>query len=433
MTPVPAHSSLRSRDAAIVAGIAALFLVLRAAILWAREPFFDELFTAWMARRPLDAILTALRHDSGPPLYYVVARFDGILALRLLSLAIGAIPVVLLLRERRWVPSLLLAVHPAAALFAATARPYALCAAFVAIGVLSLERDRVWAAAAAFTAAAYTHYYGVLFLPVLLFSRAPLKQRVLAGSVAVVTFIPGLLLSFLQPKEATSWMTTPDLQEVLAAFAFLSDEPAVAWWVTVLACLVTLAAVSRSSRFAGVVLVPLALALALTFTLRPAYFPIRFASVIAFPLVLWIDASTAVWGGVARRLFVIALTFTGIAAIAAGVIDALERPGDDYRDAAVVLRRNAGPAETIVATGYMYLESVHQMPKHPVQAFPRAQALHPGWRTSPQSTRLDPAALPHTTFLWTGERQSPELRVITKARRTELLFENERAVILRVH
>jgi hypothetical protein len=433
VTSVPADPSPRRRDAAIVAGIAVLFVALRAAIIWARDPFFDELFSAWMARRPLHAILPALRQDSGPPLYYVLARLDGVYALRLLSLAISAVPAVLLLRERRWVPALLLAVHPAAALFSATARPYALCAAFVALGVLYLERDRVWPAAAAFTGAAYSHYYGALFLPTLLFCRAPLKQRILAGAAAGITFIPGLLLSFAQPKAATAWMTAPDLQQVLSAFVFLSDDPGVAPWVTALAFLLTAVAVSRSSRFAGVVLVPVLLAVALSFALRPAYFPVRFASVIAFPLILWIDASLANWKGMARRLLVLALTFTGIAAIGAGVIVHLERPLSAYREAALVLRRNAAPTETIVATGYMYLEAVHQLPDHPIQACPREQAQHPGWRTPPGSTRLHPAMLPRTTFLWTGERQAPELRVILASRRTEVLFENGRAVILRVY
>jgi hypothetical protein len=318
-------------------------------------------------------------------------------------------------------------------LFAVTARPYALCAAFVAIGVLCLERDRVWPAAAAFTGAAYSHYYGVLFLPTLLFCRAPLRQRILAGAAAGITFVPGLLLSFAQPKQATAWMTVPDFQDVLSAFVFLSDDPGVALWVTALAFLLTAFAVSRSwpSRFAGVVVIPVILAVVLSFVLRPAYFPVRFASVIAFPLILWIDASLANWKGMARRLLVIALAFTGIAAIVAGVIVHLERPLSAYREAAIVLRENTPPAETIVATGFMYLEATHQLPGSRVRSFPREQSEHPGWRTPP-ATPLDPSTLPHTTFIWTGERQSPELRLILRTRKSTVLFENERAVILRV-
>lgn len=421
-----------ARRTAVIAGIATLFIALRAAIFWARGPFFDELFTAWMARRPLDAILPALRSDSGPPLYYVLARFDSVFALRLLSLVIAAIPVAMLLRQRRWVPALLLTVHPAAALFAVTARPYALCASLIAIAVLYLERDRVWPAAGAFVAAAYSHYYGALFLPTLLFCRAPLRQRILAAAAAGVTFVPGLLLSFAQPKEATAWMTPPDLQDVLNAFAFLSDDPAAALWVSALAFLLTLVAVSRSWTHSAFVVIPVAIAVALSYALRPAYFPVRFASVIAFPLVLWIEASTRVWGGAVRRLLVIALAFTGIAAIGAGVIEHLRRPLSAYREAAIVLRRNAHPTDTIVATGFMYLETVHQFPKRRIIAFPRGQAVHPGWRTPPTMTP-ELSTLPRTAFLWTGERRAPELIALRRSRRTSVLFENDRALVLRVY
>ncbi|MGZ8796280.1 MAG: hypothetical protein ACXW2F_02960, partial [Thermoanaerobaculia bacterium] len=157
-----------------------IFLGVRLAILYARAPFFDELFTVWMARQPLRSIAPALLHDSGPPLYYFIARFDSVVALRLLSLLFASIQFVLIAR-RSLLAGALIALYPPAALFAVDARSYALCALFVTIGVLQLE-TRPFAAALAFALAAHTHYYGVLFFPVLLFR--PRASRVAAFALA---------------------------------------------------------------------------------------------------------------------------------------------------------------------------------------------------------------------------------------------------------
>src|SRR5438045_3967519 len=52
--------------------IALVFLALRIALLIAREPFFDELFTVWISGKSFAGIVHALMNDSGPPLYYFV-------------------------------------------------------------------------------------------------------------------------------------------------------------------------------------------------------------------------------------------------------------------------------------------------------------------------------------------------------------------------
>ena len=79
--------------------IAAIFLFVRLAILSAREPFFDELFTLWMARQPMSHIVPNLLHDSGPPLYYFMARFHSITALRLLSLMFATVQFAIVARR----------------------------------------------------------------------------------------------------------------------------------------------------------------------------------------------------------------------------------------------------------------------------------------------------------------------------------------------
>src|SRR5205807_7023391 len=133
-------------------------------------------------------------------------------------------------------------------------------------------------------------------------------------------------------------------------------------------------------RHAAMTLIPLALALALRI-----YFPLRFESVIAVPLVLWLAES-------ARRELIPLLITVGLAICAIGIIDHVRRPVDDYRDAAMHLR---GARESVVASGYLYLEAVNVLGDR-VTAFPAEQALHPGWRAMPDPGSKPPAG----TFLW---------------------------------
>lgn len=61
---------LRSR-LLIRAGAAALMVALRVMII-GRDADVDELFSVWISRKPLDDLFATLRHDSGPPLYYLI-------------------------------------------------------------------------------------------------------------------------------------------------------------------------------------------------------------------------------------------------------------------------------------------------------------------------------------------------------------------------
>src|SRR5205814_5845548 len=114
--------------------LALLFLAVRVILLFVRPPFFDELYTLWMAGEPLSSIVPHLLHDSGPPLYCFVARFTSVDAVRWMSLAFATIAFALLLRRRWYAAAALLAVFPPAVYYATEARAYALCGLFVAIG-----------------------------------------------------------------------------------------------------------------------------------------------------------------------------------------------------------------------------------------------------------------------------------------------------------
>src|SRR5436190_1757118 len=54
-----------------------LFLAPRLALLFTRQPFFDELYTRWIGAKSFGGIVAALHYDSGPPLYYFLVHLLG--------------------------------------------------------------------------------------------------------------------------------------------------------------------------------------------------------------------------------------------------------------------------------------------------------------------------------------------------------------------
>jgi hypothetical protein len=401
-----------------------LFAAARIPLLIVRAPFFDELFTRWISAKPFAGIVSALRWDSGPPLFYFVVRLLGdpsVTMTRILSLVCAAISLIMILRSKNVIAALLLAVFPPAILFAVDARNYAMCAMFITIAVLAIDDDRPFAAAIALLAAAYSHYYAVLFFPVLLLGRAgepPAVQpasrrrygrrRVYALAAAIILYIPGFWLALHQPAEARAWMTTawPDALFIAPPIA-IAIIGAIAFAISI-----------RVNRYAIMVLVPLLLAIA-----TRVYVPMRFEAVIAAPIVLWLAESLK------TNRFRIPLTAALVAVCAVwttlGIVDHATRPPDSYRAAAIWVAGVLPPDEPVVATGYCYLETI--MNGHSrVVAFPNEQAIHPGWRALPKPGLHSPAG----AFFWTGERAAPELGVFRRDRRIiEPLFINDRAMV----
>lgn len=407
------------RDRSSAALIALLFVAARVAVAFARDPFFDEIFTLWMARRPFGAIVPSLLEDSGPPLYYFLARFDSVGVLRAISFLAAAVPFAILLAQKRLVAAALLAVYPPAVLFAVDARPYALCAALVGVGLL-IPRSRF----IAFLAAAYTHYYGVLFFPLLLLEKENRARRVL---LLLALYVPGFVLAYNQPREAIGWMQSDSWFAPLVNLSFAGRYPEAlfapaAWWIVVasavlLAVVVAKRALTRDALF---VFVPLVLAV-----VAGVYFPMRFESVIAVPLVIWLSGALDGWPQVFRHVLIGALMAIGIGVVANGAIDHLGRPRDGYREAALVASRILPVDGAVYATGYCYLETAVRVPR--VRAFPPEQGRHPGWRSTAAG---DARTLP-PSFYWVVESKAPEVRSVARVYRLEQLFRNDRAIIVR--
>lgn len=409
-------ASRRGR-AAVAAAATLLFLALRLALLFAREPFFDELYTRWIAAKPLGGILAALRHDSGPPLYYFVAHLlRSITALRFFSLACAAASFLLILRTRLDA-AVLLAVYPPAVLLAVDARAYALAALFITVAVLAVDRDRPLLATIALVLAAYTHYYAVLFLPLLL-----LRRWFLSFLGACVLFAPGLWLAMHQPREATAWLASSPFDPLInVSFAGNYAEALFApapWWLIGVALAALIATCGRSWRFAPAVLIPMAGVM-----LLGVYFPMRFESVIAPPLVLWAAFSLERWKPAVRRVLFASLMLIGLVVTWRGIVGHLRRPLDPFRAAALFAARRPEP---LVASGYAWLEVAST--GRPVMAIPPEQAEHPGWRTRAGGG----SKLPDGTFVWVGEASAPELRTIRDQRNVRPLFLDRGVVVLLV-
>lgn len=425
------------RETALSVALVAIFFAVRLALLVVREPFFDELFTLWLARRPPGAILPALLLDSGPPLYYFVARLPDIFALRVESLVFATAALALVLTREslgpaRYPAALLLALYPPAALFAVDARAYSLCALFVAAGVIALHERRPFVATLALLLAAYAHYYGVLFLPLLVLVR-PWRRMVASLAIATAAFAPLLWLASRQPPEATRWMGEQSPLAALHVFAFaghsvealLLPAPAI---VVVLSAIALLLAGARSAAFLPAVLLPVVLAIVFALAGRSIYFPMRFESVLAVPLALWLGTSLARWQRPVAIGLASALAIVGAGVLVRGAIDHASRPGDPYQAAAV--RAAALPSDSrIVASGYLVLPML--VSGRAFASVPPEQATHPGWRAS-GDPRLALATLPSGAFVWAGERQSPETLLLSRSRRLVPLYLNEKAVVAAV-
>jgi hypothetical protein len=436
------HSALST--AVISTAAILLFLATRLPLLFFRDFFYDEIFTRWIARKPFLGIVSALRHDSGPPLFYLLVHALGnppLIWVRVISLAASLVALIALLVKKHEWAALFVAVFPPAVLFSVDARGYALCAMFVTLGVLALEDLTPTVsegpggaaggtlAALAFVLAAYSHYYGVLFFPLLLVPfverRASARRRFLGGLKAaapLLLFAPGVWLAAIQPAGARGWMM---MQWPDALFVRPPLLLAIAGAVALVAALATaLAAVPRPRRQALAVLLPLALALLLR-----VYVPLRFESVIAAPLGLWLERGVERRPS-GRRMAMRRELFAAVMALsliwtALGIADHRRRPPDDYRAAAQFVAMNAG-ANRVVASGYLYLETVVL---RPVAAFPPEQALHPGWRALPPPGLTPPPA----PFWWVGERGAPELALIRRTHRADPVFVNARAIVVAVH
>lgn len=440
-----------------LAALVAASVAIRLPLVILRVPFFDELFTLWIGRKPFGAIVEALRLDSGPPLYYFLVHALGLsgdlTAARTLSLVAGAAAVAVAFLvadalEVRIIAALFVALWPVHVYFSSEARSYALCALFVGVACVALDG---WSekgatrylvlAAAALVLAAYSHFYGALAFPLLV--AIPLiekrKREVVHGIYATVgaaiSFLPGFLLAAQQPPAAMQWLRPLAAAEaavsVVRQLQFATPGgmmPAAPLLLQVVSMAAVLSVViagaiqsDRARRWLWMTLVPVAALFAATLV-RRIYFPARFESILAVPFALllatslrsfrreWLRAAVAV---------VLAVVSAVMWAVASGGF-AKENAGP-YRGVATYVTNKVDAKQPIVVSGLSYLEVVTQADSagaRRITALPAEQALHPGWRAvvDPRTLEVEAAALAraHREVVWVGEQGSAEERALAR-------------------
>jgi hypothetical protein len=373
---------------------------------------------------------------------------------------------------RGLIAAALFSAFPAAVFASSDARSYALAAMFIALSLAALERwggqrdgergrgDRQGIGALVFAViclvlAAYSHDYGVLFFPApfvagLLTRRARSVVEGLGASAACgLLFIPGFLLAAGQPAAAIAWMPGTSPAAPLAGLAFAGRYPASllaappAPVILLAAVLLAFAVVrtgssERAVRLATMTLLPIVLVMLYGALRHPVYFPLRFDSIIAVPLVLWLDATLLAWSRPVRWILLTGMLAIGIGVIAAGAIDFTRRPSDPYRAAATWARRAVDPHATVVSSGYAWLEVWNATGKRwqpRLIAFPREQGEHPGWRamaTRPVlAAERDRLLTTRGDLVWIGER-GPEMESLFEAARLEILHTEGPVAVARV-
>jgi mannosyltransferase len=247
----------------------------------AQKLWFDELYTAELARRGLDAIWRNSFLQLTPPLPYLLfwvgAQIGGLsaLGLRLVSgiAAIIALPIYYRYCSQvadRWTALLatgLLGIAPLAVYYAQEARPYALALLALLLTLLAFERVRrrgqladwgIYALLAAI--AGQLHYVNVILVGaqlVALLLLAQNRRRVLIGGAGVVLAVAAALGPFMLAVHSTGrewagWQVpqatlsfTSTLQTMVAGDRRIAPEDTRIIALAVVAIGVSLAVIAR--------------------------------------------------------------------------------------------------------------------------------------------------------------------------------------------
>jgi hypothetical protein len=194
----------------------------------------------------------------------------------------------------------------------------------------------------------------------------------------------------------------------------------------------------RASRFAVMTLLPAVVVSIAVMSGRRIYFPVRFESVIAVPLLLWLATAVQTHTRTARRLLVAAMVVIGLTVAFHSAAQYNDDQIDPFRSAALAAKEHLAPDTPIVASGYLYLETISARTpawNPPVAAFPHEQAAHPGWRAqvAPETLRAErDLLLARTrTVVWIGESSAPELQTLAEVCEGHLLYNNAYVAIVK--
>lgn len=254
MTTLPGLRTplINRRRLAILTGLLLIGITLRLIGITASSLWFDEVFSRNVATQTTltSIVYDGVAGDVHPPLYFVLLDIwvaltgDNALSLRLLSalLAILTLPAIYHLARRLFggraasVALLLTVLSPLQIYYAQEARQYmlsVLCAAWIGVGLLGLTQRRrfgtvVYVVAA--VAGLYTHYFiglllAALHLWLILYSPARREWRrwLLADLLITIAFLPQVAIFLGQTQAVLDgfWITPPNPAAPLVTLAFL--------------------------------------------------------------------------------------------------------------------------------------------------------------------------------------------------------------------
>lgn len=386
-------------------------LALRAAGAVTLRPWHDEYFTVWVAQLSWQKLFSALRWDSGPPLFYVLTKLASwlgcppLVAARALSVLAGVAATVLLgLAAQRLVSgaagfwaAFLFAVHPLAVMWSSEARAYglmslAVAASLWALGELQVGTGRwVWLAVS-LVLGLYTHGLGLVWLVAVWgFGLVTRQKPVLwAAGAATGCFLPWLPVMLQQPPEALAWMVSSHadvplwarwlgplrLLPPLAGWAYTLEAPFPFWPWQLLSGLLLLSVVMAARGWYGVLWAIPAGLLAVGWWLGlPVYYPGRGEAVVLAPFLVFVASGLKRWGRVLGILLV-ALGFGGSQALVVHYQRTPPRP-EELMAQTLLQHSRSG---VVVTTGWWWLSMRYHLPASwQVLHLPRAALQHPGW------------------------------------------------------
>src|SRR5215471_4606633 len=410
----------RGRLARSAIAVAALASAARTGLLLARPLWHDELFTLWASRQSLSTLWRLLRHDSGPPLFYLLERpfvilaeavgFDPVarilpfLAILLLFLGVPSLQR----RPARFDFVALVALSPLLLVYSSEARAYGLLAAadfalFLLLFRAHPTRVRLVLTALLVAFSLWTHYLAMFFVAaaaiVLVFRRRWAQALAVAGGSLL--FLPWIPVLAVQPLEATAWMREPigrSLIHLSSGFGGAGRIPAplggplpnLLVGVGALIGVALLAALVIEARRQDAVRDPLALVVLTAVLVVAASLkrPLAFAGrteMVVLPVWYWALARAASENHAARWTVRAAIA----CAIAASVwILAARRDAPEPSQAVTFVRSIAQKDDLVIAGAAFYLPAqlAHERGElaAPVLALPEDVSRHPGW-FSPES------------------------------------------------
>jgi mannosyltransferase len=246
-------------------------LLARVALLGYQPLWRDEAFTALAVQRPLGSMITVIRNDSAPPLFYLLERIVAVIstspaALRVVPVLAGAatIPIVAALGRRVagdaggvWA-AVVGAVAPALIVSSLDARMYMLATVLVLASLLCLVRalDRPsparWALYAGVSIlAVYTVYFALFALlaqviaVAVLLGRRRLRIAILVaglGAATLASLTPWILVARSQLSHGAGafWVPKLSLVSLSGGLVQFFIGPPINSWVTGYAALRTL-------------------------------------------------------------------------------------------------------------------------------------------------------------------------------------------------